>query len=114
MTYNSEPNCFNAKTSHFRDVVTYIVTECVCVCDIIQPVCGVRQSAEQEVKEAGEFSLQSLTHVVLQFLWLSWALRCGLGLHAKQQVKKGLSLLHDGWTGERIPEILLSCLFQFI
>lgn len=41
------------------------------LCEIIQPVSGVCQSEEQEVKEACEFSLQSLTNKILQFLWLS-------------------------------------------
>lgn len=71
MTNNLESNCFNVKTNHFSGVEPCTVTDlCACVCDIIQPVSGVRQSEEQEVKEAGELSLQSLTDMVLQFLWL--------------------------------------------
>ncbi len=44
------------------------------LCKIVQPVSGVRQSEEQEVKEAGQFSLQSLADMVLQLLRLPWAM----------------------------------------
>lgn len=65
------------------------------LCEIIPPVSGVCKSEEYDVKKAGEFSLQSLADMVLQFLQLPWALSGGLGLHTKQQIKKGLGLLDD-------------------
>lgn len=55
------------------------------------PVSGVGQPEEEEVKESGELSLQSLTDVIVRRLpgALSWR----LALHTMQQIKQRLCLL---------------------
>lgn len=57
------------------------------------PVSGVGQSEEDEVKESGELSLQSLTDMIVRRLpgALSWR----LALHTMQQIKKRLCLLDE-------------------
>lgn len=57
------------------------------------PVSGVCQLEEQQVKETGKLSLQSLTDVALN--WLPGALSWRLALHTVQQIKKRPCLLDE-------------------